>query len=322
MFAFKMEVSELLASYQEYEPSEECYLDGRYFRAVLGNYEGLVHRHLHVVIKTSTKVVEEESWKQEFQATIAKLDEKPIQLTLDPNYVELLRVIVEVEKGGEQKSRHSNLLIFNNRDKKIMRFEPLATHKYHHIVNDLLKMHFAQYLPTYTYSELALHPQHIASSKEAETNVECESKGMCVAFVTKLAAMISVGAEVSFSEDPAAAEEDIRRFAEAIKQNYEVGDGKPDIEYGPRGRHAAVGGVAGALLGGALIGGLGGVLLGGAVGAGLGYGYNPGPYPYQYYSPPPVYYYDNYNYGRYRGGRRGYLGHHGGGHGRGSRRHH
>lgn len=342
----------LIKNYKEYDPSENCFLDGRYFNKVLSGYPGLVSKPLVVHIKTGDKdKTELDGYEWERPFTI-DADQTPIPLRLKDDDPELIRVIIEAERtdpnhkhkdpNKPKKTRHSNLIIIDSHDKKIMRFEPLMSHKYKNILNEFLERFFLRYLPDYKYMEIDLHPQSIDKDDD---NIECKNKGMCVAYVTKLAVLVALDMDPMFPVDVEDAEDDIKKFAAAIEDQFgPLTEGVPDIEYGLTRRQGrtATGAAVGAVVGGLALGTFGGALLGAAAGGAVGYyttpyyspGYYAPPYYDPYYSAPyyndpyyyrqPVYYSQPY-YRPYHshggGGGRRDGGRGGGGHRGGGRRH-
>lgn len=286
-------MEQLLENYSQYTPSGRCYLDGRYFNEVLKGYTGLVTKPLRVIISINKKVEKKEDsyeWEQEFSINT---DGTAIPLKLKSGDPELVRVIIQIDRKYQSqkdsrplKSRHSNLMIIDADAKRVMRFEPLKSHKYKNILNEFFERYFKIFLPDYEYMEIDLHPQSIR-----EDDVECKDKGMCVAYVTKLAVLVALDKEPEFPSDSNDAEKDIRKFSAAIEDQFGPLTGEPDIEYGisHRGARTATGVAIGAVLGGLLTGSLTGALLGGA--AGGAYGYYTTPYydPYYYSAPPIVY---------------------------------
>lgn len=328
-------MEKLIKSYEEYDPSAKCFLDGRYFNKVLRGYSGLVSRPLIIHIKLDNKSKTDQEgyeWERTFKIDA---DQTPVPLRLSQDDPELIRVIIEVERTDPthkhkdpekpKKTRHSNLIIIDSFSKKIMRFEPLIEHKYKNILNEFMERYFKRYLPDYEYMEIDLHPQSIDKNDD---DLECHNKGMCVAYVTKLAALVALDMDPLFPTEVDDAEEDIRRFSAAIEDQFgPLTEGVPDIEYGLTRRQSrtAVGAATGAVLGGLALGTFSGALLGAAAGGAIGYYtapyYSPGYYapphydpyysaPYYsapYYYQPPVYYSRPYyrpHHSHHRGGGR------------------
>lgn len=281
---------EILSNYKFQFPSEKCYLDTRYFNFILDDYEGLID----VPIKLTLKNVEDkgnnpnrrnkgDEWEIPFDIELNEFDKKvvktPIMLQLDSNIIELARLIIEIDDvsselagsktnsktNSKTKSKHSNLLIFDHLEKKIFRFEPLKENNYSVLINAFLTDYFAYILPGYSFQELKLHPQSPHDNK-------CKNKGMCVAYVTKLAAMISIGEDIYFPSDPKEADLDIKKFAAEVEQYYEDLDpNNEDIEYALSQTNrtiagSAIGAAAGLIIFRSPAGLVAGVLLGGIAG--------------------------------------------------------
>jgi len=268
---------EILLNYTHQKPTTECYLDGQYFNLVLESYEGLINRPIVLVITSHSKVKNGNEWEEPFDITVPELEDEPIQLQFNPkakvqkDLIQLARVILEIEdENHEIISRHSNLLIFDLLEQKVLKFEPLKANKYSLLVNQFFIDYFHQYLPGFIFSEINLHPQRLIN----ETVKDCNGKGMCVAYVTKLAAMIAAGENVKFPSDPQAADLDIRKFVTEIEQYFgPLETDMEDIEYAlSQNQRTAVGAGIGSVAGliifhsnpvlGLVAGGLAGGLIG------------------------------------------------------------
>ena len=244
-------IRKLLQNYRTYEPSERCYLDGRYFNRVLEEYPGL--NKTPIVFRISEKEAvqtETEGWQQEFK--IKELS-STIHVNLNDQYPDLVRIIIEIARNGKVLSRHSNLLVVDPRNKTAYRFESLASHKYFFEVNDALELFVNTALPDYKFMPMELHPQKLEEGK-------CAGKGYCIGYTIKLATMFVTGQPLEFSEDPT----DIYRFAAAVEAMFPLEEGEPDLEYGPGNwlPTLAGAGIGGLLTGGGLLGTIGGGLLG------------------------------------------------------------
>src|SRR5258706_8268373 len=126
------DLDRLLDSYKTYSPSKRCYLDARYFNAVLDGYAGLVNEPIviHITEDEAYKDAKGE-WRQKF---FVQEMSKPLRVNLSDDNPDLIRVVVELEHIAEGKatqvSRHSNLLIVTSRPNKngqkvVYRFEPM-----------------------------------------------------------------------------------------------------------------------------------------------------------------------------------------------------
>jgi hypothetical protein len=299
-------MEELLDTYKDYDPSDRCYLDGRYFNEVLANYEGLVRTPLVIHIQEHPRR-EHKVFKhhQHFE-----IHEKsgPEHLHLKANIPELVRVIIEVDRFKEDEDgdvvehviRHSSLLIFDAMEKKVYRFDPMKNYKYHDIIGEYLQAYVDHHTDDYDFEEFDHHPEHV--------DKKCKDKGMCVAFVIKAAVMYALGDDLHFSKDT----DDIKRFAAAVEDLYSPIQGEPDIEFRGGGGHGG-GGHGGGGHGGGGHGGHGGdggwrgggwggdglgLGLGLATGAIIGGDLAYGGYGYPGYVAPP-YVYDPYLVGPY-----------------------
>ena len=241
-------MQDLLATYQDYEPSDKCYLDARFIGTVLREYPGFHHEPVKVhVHEFKAEDYDEEHVKQQFHAKVVA---KRIDLSLDEEVPELLRVIIKIKRKDDPhditptRSKHSNLVIIDHRAKAIYRFEPLFSFKFNDVVNDALELFFATALEGYTFTELDNHPQRLETAR-------CKGKGMCVAYVIKAAVQFALGQEIDFvAPGTPAGNDDINRFASAVEALYPHHHGKPEREYG-----------VGSFLGGVAAGGVAGYLL-------------------------------------------------------------
>lgn len=254
------------------------YLDGRYFNKVLAGYSGLVSQPLILTIKGS----------QEQYEIID--NHNSINVTVDPSRISLIRMILEIDHTaldlavsigavkansdekplppdyankmglGTLVSRHSNLLVLDHLNNKLIRFEPLHSNpdlgtvssgrvdiEYH--LNKLLQSFFPGY-------ELVVSPYHPQSSI---------GDTFCNAYVIQLAYSLAQNKEISISPTPTKeSQKDIENFARAVEYLYGPLVGRPDVEFGP------FDGAGGGLLGGALLGGALGGLTGGPTGLATG----------------------------------------------------
>jgi len=229
-----------LLNYKQNAPP--LYLDGRYFNIILGKYDAVSTRPIIVKMKTT--------------GTETNMD----RISIDINRpVVLFRVIVELYEQNNIRgvirhkiaSRHSNLLIIDNINRTISRFEPLIENVYSPNINNALIDQFRYRLPQHQYEEIDAHPQPV------------NSNGLCVAYVLKYAFYLVMGQPVIFE-----GESDIIKFALYVNKLYSrMLRGKQDIEFG---MNPALGGAAFGGLTGAAIGGLAGGPAGAAVGLGVG----------------------------------------------------
>ena len=244
--------SEILEAYHNAKPIKACHLDARYFDLVLHDFDGLIEMPIVLKIDVLERKKTREGWEQGLEVVLGEADDEVIELTSGAE-IKLARVVIDVDDNG-RNYRHSNLLIFDAGEKKVMRFEPLKNNPYSLLINTFFTDLFKLILPDYKYSELKLHPQELSK--------KCPGEGLCVAYVIKLAAMISVGETVHFSNNPKLADQDIRKFAAELVHYYGDLQGPEDIEY-------AIDTTEGTLLG-AGAGGLLGYVVGGGPGLVIG----------------------------------------------------
>ncbi len=217
------------------ENSPPLFLDGRFFNLVLGKADEISMRPIIIQIKTS--------------GTTSDLRQAHIDISKP---IVIFRVIVELYEsiniGGVSRdkifSRHSNLVVVDNVNRQITRFEPLQVNEYNGNINTALETGFKSRLPQHNYAEYEMHPQSV------------ENIGLCVAYVIKFAYFYILNQQITFDD-----ESDIIRFSLYINKLYSKKlRGQPDIEYGGMNP----------VLGGAVVGGLTGGFIGGAVGGPAG----------------------------------------------------
>jgi hypothetical protein len=229
------------------------YLDGRYFNKVLSDRKEVVKKQL-VIKFNDDKILD----------NFNELD-----IDYEDDY-SIIRLIIEVDsrthnhKGHKviTGSRHCNLLVIDHKDKVIIRFEPLDDFLSDEDEEDLQRI-LEDKFPEYEYVVDENHPQQ-RSFKDF----------LCNAYVLKYAYDYVSGNPIEF-EYGENTEDDIKKFAKAVEFEYGVlpDDEEPDAEFGYYdGSGILLGGLGGALIGGAvgggtgaLVGGLGGALLGGAL---------------------------------------------------------
>jgi hypothetical protein len=183
----------LIESYRSYEPTKECWLDGRYVDAVLDNYSGYARKHLTIdIAKDETADVD-----------------GPTSFDLNPDHVELVRIRIAIDSNGDIL-RHSNLLIIDSKHREVYRFEPMMDHHYNDILDEVIRRYAKDVIPQYEYMEMSQHP---------ETNENtCAHEGLCVAYVIMVGVLFALG----MTENVVFTNDDIRRFVSAVKDQYNV----------------------------------------------------------------------------------------------------
>lgn len=193
-------MEELYNTYHSYEPSDRCWLDGTYFNPVFDEYHGLVTEPLIVELTPKGNLVT-----------------GPKHFNIPENVFGLIRVKIRISRLGKDSiMRHSNLVILDQKEKEVLRFEPLLDHEYNDKINDELEKYFKRFLPEYTYVEIDNHPQ--------KYDEMCPDKGMCVAYVIKAALMFAMNT-VYMEEEEMSTEEsldDIKRFAAAVEHIFNL----------------------------------------------------------------------------------------------------
>lgn len=239
--------------------SQICYLDGKYFDAVLGTYHNYIPEPIVIDITKDGK------------GTMLFPN-----ITIDEEITYIFRITIAVE----DKDKHSNLLIIEPDTDVVYRFEPapIKDHIYH-MINRLIQSHLFSKIPSFSY--------HVYTDNEPDAPpIGCDEGGLCVAYCIREALYILGVDDLNTNID---------EFAKDIEHKYQptVDWSQPDqIEYrrapwgvGPRGGGWGRGrGWNGGWGGGGFATGLvGGVLLGAALGGITTYAY---PYPYPVYGYP------------------------------------
>lgn len=177
----KTAMEELYETYHRYDPSDRCWLDGQYFKAVFADYPGFTNDPLIINLDGRGSI------------------SGPTHFDLNPRYVTLVRVKIRGngdggrnQKNGDSSNspntiKHSNLIIIDSSKREIYRFEPMLEHRYYNEIHNLLKSHMAKVLPDYRFVELSNHPQ---TYDEA-----CSDQGMCVAYTIKAGVLFALGVE-------------------------------------------------------------------------------------------------------------------------------
>ena len=203
-----------LSDYEEYEATDSCYLDGRYFNLVLGEFEGVSVTPLQVTIKHEVKT-----------ATWAGI--------IHPRVPNFIRVVVETET-----IRHAALLVIDFPAKRVVFWNPVAARETANddnlvsIIKSLLKKLMEN------VGRFRLHCSNYDVVPEASTP-KCPMKGHCNAYVIKYVLDCLDGVDYNGS--------DILKFSAAIEDKYKhllTGDVEQEYFWG----------LGAGLIGGAIIG--------------------------------------------------------------------
>jgi len=254
---------DLLFDYQQYPPSESCYLDGRYFNIVFGDYPGLIENPLYIRLNR----------ENEMEIYLPHINIVPSE-----DYFGLLRVIVTSDK-----IRHSLVVVFDYENEKAYIYNPDVHHpELNNILIDNIVSYLSKFLD-YEYLEIS------AFEYIEKQQLKCKKIGVCNALIIMYALYFIEGLEFTNKNV-----QDIRRFMSAVEANFDLPEGKPDIEYLTDAQLLGTlgGATGGAIIGGAIagpVGAIGGLALGGLSGYAIGsavsqndnrydYGYNNGYY--------------------------------------------
>jgi len=193
----------LYHTYEQYSPSNRCYLDGHYFNEVIREYDGLIPETLDINIT--------DSGLDEFDIEPIKFPKSKFIKNI--NTPQLLRIRITIsliynDDSLNSKYMHSNLLIIDHEHKEISKFDPMLEHEYHDSINKTLNNYFITALPDYILLELTLFPQR--------EDKLCENMGMCIAYVIYMAMLYVLDVPIKFPNNVI----DIKKFAKAIESNF------------------------------------------------------------------------------------------------------
>lgn len=221
-----------LDDYMDYDPTNECYLDGRYFDLVFSEYPGYINSPILIELDVGEDYLNQKT-------TIHK------GFTYKNYDINIIRIIIETPS-----SRHSGVLIIDMNKKKGYYFDSSSFNNKDIILNILTNNLFFD-------KPVELIPTNII----LEHNPNCDISGYCVAYSIKFVYDYLLNRDFDPSE--------IRRFVSCIEDKYGALDPVyADIEYGPN-DSTLIGAGGGALLGGLLLGPIG-LIGGGLLGAGIG----------------------------------------------------
>lgn len=234
-----------LDNYHDFDPTTDCYLDGRYFNLLFAEYPGLITKPLKINLKKY-----EEQNKKTYSKSIS-LDLDMDHFDYHTDYPNILRVIIETDY-----MRHSGVVIFENKDdqKSGVYFDCSNNND----ENKMLTISMIKSILSLDYLEL------LSTCIKLETNKNCDKSGFCVAYSIKFIYDFLNGYDFDPSE--------IRKFATCIQTLFGKLDSKNvDKEYGVQSDTLAgvgIGGVIGGVLGGPI-----GLVAGGALGGVIGNDY-------------------------------------------------
>ena len=210
----------------------ELYLDGRYFDIVMSSYLGKMKKSYNInlfVDQTTAKVLAETD-------LFSDINDRAVGK--NPQGIYLARLVLNIfaanlsdsrgfdgvsnDPNTKLVSRHSNLLIINEKSMTVSRFEPISEAPYDKIVNTLImgKLSKISYFRGFKYQELILHPQNLNSNK-----------GLCVSYVLKLS--LAIAANQPISMELFGSESDMLEFSKQIVAEYgNLPVENADVEFG------------------------------------------------------------------------------------------
>ena len=232
-----------LSKYKQYNESQSCYLDGRYFNMVFQDYPGLIPNPLYIHIT----------------------DDKQISIHMANSicfkeHMSLIRVIITTSH-----IRHAMLVILDHDNGLAWIYDPDLQQKpdeLHKIVIDAI----INYLQQFVNYEFILVD---TNTKKSNYKAGCPQSGNCHALIIKYAQNLLD--DKKFTQQDVSS---IRKYMSAIEENYTLPLGIPDVQYDWSSNQVIVtttGAAIGAVAGG-LSAGLPGALVIGGTGALLGYG--------------------------------------------------
>ena len=215
-----------LSDYKQYKPTQNCYLDGRYFNKVFCKYPGLIKEPLCIYLGANG-----------FDATMP-------HSKIDTNYDGLLRVVIETDNA-----KHSTLAILDHAKKNAYWFEPFSS-PFDIVIQSIIEKYIGYQV---------IRVPHQAPNV---TNKNCDASGFCTAYVIKYAYDYLNDQPTDLTMIKSFASRVEQEYV-LVGGEPDVTFGWLDD---PRNRNLLIGAGLGALGGGLLFGGTGGLLGGAALG--------------------------------------------------------
>jgi hypothetical protein len=230
----KEQLEKFWEKYKDYDQqSDKCYLDGRYFFKTLFPFDGLCFDEFYMQVHHGVPVEVDTGCKGRTLDVNISFDPEMLQLAEGP--LRLVKMIIAgtTETNENKGTLHCNLLYFDYNRKEIVRFEPILDEQYTPYINKKLKEYFNEEMPDFTFRMMNCHPQLMRSDR-------CPSRGMCMAYVLKLAMILATNTDddfivhevCPFVYDYNEEEERILRFASAIEKEQGSLPGKPEMVFG------------------------------------------------------------------------------------------
>jgi len=215
-----------LQDYKDYDDTESCYLDGRYFNAVLKPFfnKGVSNTPVRVTLGPNKESV---MWSHEWKGL------ESFNKSIKTYFI---RVIIQLKNV-----RHAALLIIDSNSKQIILWNPVSIKgadehsKYFSDLQNMIKELFVDFVDTFGLKDYEFVTENYKVKLEKSTE-SCPIKGYCNAYVIKYI--------LDWIDDNDYDSSDIKKFASAIQDKYSQDlTGDPDVEY-----------FFGALLGGMVLG--------------------------------------------------------------------
>lgn len=202
---------EKILNYENFSPTEKCYLDGRYFNLVLRDVApDVLHPPMNVSINSNQDDL------------VANIDMDLTRLVME-NADNIIRVVIK-----SRYMKHSTLLIVSPDKNECYMWdalteETLADPAFKKI-HDLVGLAVKNYLKQCFDENIVFVYDYTVVPKEAPDHCDAEFSGYCNAYIILKALSLILNIEFN----PA----NILRFAKAVELNYqEFLEGEPDIEY-------------------------------------------------------------------------------------------
>ncbi len=219
------------SDYKQYKPTQNCYLDGRYFNKVFCKYPGLISEPLCIYLGSGG-----------FDATMP-------HTKINTNYDGLLRIIIETDEA-----KHATVAILDHAKKNAYWFEPFSS-SFDILIQSIIEKYIG-------YQVIRV-PQQAPNV----TNPNCDASGFCTAYIIKYAYDYLNDQPVDFSMIKSFASRVEQEYV-LVGGEPDITFGWLD---NPRTRNALIGGLGGLAVGSLLGGGFGGALLGAGIGGLGGY---------------------------------------------------
>ena len=189
-----------LDGWKNFEETDSCYLDGRYFNKVFSEYPGLLKNPIEISI--SERRIDNIGKDFKFSANMK-------DNYVDTSFPGLLRTVITTDQSG---SRHSNLVILDYQNRIAYRFEPLGKQAlYFEKINQIIENFLSEFLD-FQLEVIDIELDEILDDQNQDCLEKDERTGFCTAYIILYA--------YSFINQEEFEPSDIRRFAKMIEVKY------------------------------------------------------------------------------------------------------